>query len=100
MHRFADAIKINDMEAFLSVVFIIIIGFYLAGLLGRWLLRYWITKKLGNMQGFGGGSGGRNAGRTDESRKEGEVRIDRRRASAKRVSSQVGDYVDYEEVKD
>ena len=88
------------MEAFLSVIFIIIIGFYLAGMLGRWLLRYWITKKLGNMQGFGGNPGGRNAERDGECRKEGEVHIDRRRASAKRVSSQVGDYVDYEEVKD
>ncbi len=87
------------MEAFLSVVFVIIIGFYLAGILGRWLLRYWITKKLGNIQGFGRTNTQGGYARSEQYQKEGEVRIDRRQASAKRVNSQVGDYIDFEEVK-
>lgn len=110
------------METILGVIFSIIIGFWLLGLVGRIFLRYWVLKKQrqmeqqmrdggapggGGFQSFGGGnfrgfystfSGGGAAGQPKETKKEGEVTIEKTEI-AKSVNHKIGEYVDFEEVK-
>ena len=96
------------MEAFLSFLFFLILGFYVVGALGRWLLRRWIGKKQQEFaERFGGASGGEFRGyswnfgaRTRRpSPREGEVTVQQiSRVPKKRVSGTVGDYVEFEEV--
>lgn len=87
----------------LTVLFFIIAGFYLAGLLGRLLLGYWIRKK---QKEFGGGGFTRTytwGGRREASgrKPEGDVTVSRTQASPeKKINRNVGDYVDYEEIKE
>lgn len=61
------------METFLTVILFIFVGFWLLGLIGKWLLRYWVAKKQrefqqqfggdGNSSGQGGGAfGGKGFG--------------------------------------
>ena len=85
----------------LTVLFFIIAGFYLAGLFGRLLLGWWIRKK---QREFGDGGfartytlGSRNASKP---KPEGDVTISRAQAAPpKKINQNVGDYVDYEEIK-
>lgn len=96
------------MEAFLSFLFFLILGFYVVGVLGRWLLRRWIGKKQqefaerfgGAFSGGGRGYSWNSGARTRRpSPREGEVTVQQvSRAPEKRVSSTVGDYVEFEEV--
>jgi len=88
----------------LTVLFFIIAGFYLAGLLGRLLLGHWIRKK---QREFGEGGFSRtytwSTGRRDASERktEGDVTVSRTQASPeKKINRDVGDYVDYEEIKE
>lgn len=87
----------------LTVLFFIIAGFYLAGLLGRLLLGYWIRKK---QREFGEGGFSRTytwgARRNAPERKpEGDVTVSRTQASPeKKINGNVGDYIDYEEIKE
>ena len=93
------------MDSVLSFIFFLIVGFYLAGLLGRLLLRRWIIRKQKEFeQGgnpffrtytWGGGGHSRNA----KPKPEGKVTVEQTRMTQKRVSGDVGDYVEYEEIK-
>ena len=88
-----------------ELYFFLIVGFYLAGLLGRLLLRRWIIRKQKEFeQGgnpffrtytWGGGGHSRNA----KPKPEGKVTVEQTRMTQKRVSGDVGDYVEYEEIK-
>lgn len=101
----------THMEAILTVIFVIIASFYLLGLAGRILLRYWIRKKQREFaENFGEGQGGftfkqytwggRPAGsRSQRSARTGEVRVEETRRVEKRVNNKVGEYVEYEEVE-
>lgn len=96
------------MEAFLSFLFFLILGFYVVGALGRWLLRWWIGKKQQEFaERFGGASSGgfrgyswNSGARTRRpSAHEGEVTVQQTsRTPEKRVSGTVGEYVEYEEI--
>lgn len=94
---------------FLQVIFFIILGFYLLGWIGRMLLRYWILKKQkefqqnGTMGGFtfkqyNWGAGQNRSTQTEV--REGEIKVERNASTEKKVSGKVGDYVDYEEIKE
>ncbi len=109
------------MEKFISFVLGTIIFLYLFGIVAKWLLRFWLQRKIKQMQdnpgagfggnfsgggfNFGGFSGGfsSNAGgrgsQSQSHKKKGDVTIDRQNAEAKRVNTQVGEYVDFEEIK-
>ena len=96
------------MATFFGIIFFIIIGFYLLGLLGRLLIRFLIMRKMKQFGMDGGGAGGAYGafGRTftfggrrePQPKKEGEVTITGVREERK-VSEQVGEYVEYEEEK-
>lgn len=105
------------MEQFFSFILGTIIFFYLLGIVGKWLLRFWLERKIKQMQNGQGGSKGNfyykswggNAGRASggfnsntsgsrSSKNEGDVTISKNGADTKRVNSKVGDYVDFEEV--
>lgn len=102
------------MEGFISFIFFTIVGFYALGLIGRLLLKYWVRKKQREFsQQFGQGAnpggfykqytwGARQAPGNDRQQKpkEGEVKIEQTASTKpKKVSKEVGDYVDYEEIK-
>ncbi len=105
------------MEVFLSTILAIILGFYLFGILARFLLRTWITKKMREMEKQGGNANGNIFYRTwgthgnfkggfnfndtqkKKAQKEGEVHIDRSHID-KKVNEQVGDYIEFEEIKE
>lgn len=89
----------------LTVLFFIIVGFYLLGLLGRLALSYWIRKKQREFA-EGGSPGGFSrtyawgGRRSPRPRPEGDVSVQQTEASPqKKINKNVGDYVDYEEIK-
>lgn len=92
------------MEGFLTFILFAIIGFWLLGKIGRWFLRFWIAKKQKEFASqfgdqFGGGGGG---SRTSQARQEetGRVKVSVDESAHKtEVNKNVGDYVDFEEVK-
>ena len=99
----------NRMEAILTILFFIVAGFYLLGLVGRLVLRYWLQKKQREFaQNFGEGQGGftfkqytwgRPSGaRSRRAKRTGEVRVEEMRHIEKRVNRNVGEYVEYEEI--
>lgn len=84
---------------FLSFILSVALGFYLLGIIGRWLLRSWIRRKQREFAEQFGGRGGYTYdpnGNRDTGR-EGEVRVQKNGGSAKKVSRDVGEYVEYEE---
>lgn len=96
------------MGSFLITILCIISGFYLFGLIARVLLRVWLAKKMKDIQsgkaqgaywswnsrqGFGRQSG-------QEQKKEGEVTITKLKDTDRNIDKTVGDYVDYDEVKE
>ncbi len=94
------------MEAMLTFILGTILFFYLAGIVGRWALARWVQKKQREFEQQGGNGpysrvytwGSRGQG--NRARKpEGEVSIQRTQAAEKRVSKNIGDYVEYEEVE-
>lgn len=79
------------------------------------ILRFWIAKKMkefgnkgGSASGFGGSTFYGTWGSTSQYKqaqnqqqpKEGEVHIEQNATSQKKVNTNVGDYIDYEEVKE
>ncbi|MCD8073031.1 MAG: DUF4834 family protein [Alistipes sp.] len=97
------------METFLSFILISILVIYLAAQLGKWLLRRWILRKQKEFAeqfgrqagGFGGFYGEPNGkSRRREASGEGEIKVQRTRREVKNVRPKVGDYVDFEEVKE
>lgn len=94
------------MDGILSFILFLIIGFYVAGLIGRVLLRRWIMRKQkefeqGGNPFFRAYTWSGNQTRNDSQRKpEGKVTVEQTRVTEKRVSGEVGDYVDYEEIKE
>ena len=92
------------MEFILSFIVITVLAFYLFGALGRALLGYWIRKKQQKFAQNGAGpffqwrSGGNPNPRPE--RREGEVTVEQTRVSQRKVKGGVGDYVEYEEVKE
>ncbi|MDD3108410.1 MAG: DUF4834 family protein [Alistipes sp.] len=86
----------------LTVLLSIFVIIYLTGLLGRILFSYWIRKKQREMGldpsgGFSWGvRGSRERPRTQA---EGDITVQKAQTQAKKINKNVGDYVDYEEVK-
>lgn len=90
---------------FLSVIFIIVLGFYVLGILGRLWLRWWILRKQKEFaEGSAGGFysyGSRSHQKKRSGGREGDVTVEKMPgAGSKRVSGNVGDYVEFEEVGD
>lgn len=93
------------MEAILTFIFGTIVIFYLLGIIGRWALVRWVQKKQREFaeQGAGGAysrtyTWGGGGARESAKKPEGEISIQQTQSSEKKVSKNIGDYVDYEEV--
>ena len=106
------------METFLTVILFIFVGFWLLGLVGRWMLRWWIAKKQREFQQQFGGDGtsasgsfgngsfrgfyanfGGNPGPKAKRRKDGEVTVTHTTVRSEyQVNKGVGEYVEYEEI--
>ena len=102
------------MDWFISFILITIAVFYIIRVAGRYLLRRWIERKQREFSQQFGGDGGytykqytwgrpkgqRGTSASDRTRKqEGEVRIENLNPTRKKVSRDVGEYVEYEEVE-
>lgn len=95
------------MDGILSFILFLIIGFYVAGLIGRVLLRRWIMRKQKEFEQGGNPffrtytwSSGSQTRNDSQPKPEGKVTVEQTRVTEKRVSGEVGDYVDYEEIKE
>ena len=91
------------MEFILSFIVIAVLVFYLFGILGRALLGYWIRKKQQEFAQNGGPffqwrSGGNP--RNNGNRPEGDIIVEQTQVHPRKVKGGVGDYVDFEEVKE
>lgn len=89
------------MERFLSFILILVLSLYLAGWIGRLLLRRWLMRKQREMAEHFGGADFRDTKRGKRGRgepKEGDVEIRQGTPARKQVNKEIGDYVDYEEV--
>lgn len=78
------------MLAFLRFVLIAILVIYAVGFIFRLLLRFYI-KRMGKRYGW-------NA-QESEQRPEGDIEVKGNRPQSKKVDKDLGEYVDYEEVK-
>ncbi len=78
------------MFGFLRFVLIAILVIYAVGFIFRLLLRFYI-KRMGKKYGW-------NA-QESEQRPEGEIKVKGNRPQSKKVDKDLGEYVDYEEVK-
>ena len=86
-------------------MFFVIVGFYLLGWIGRWALTAWLRKK---QREFASGAdpfsrvytwGTRSGARPSRPQSEGNVTVSEAEPQEKKINKNVGDYVDYEEVK-
>ena len=90
------------MEALLTFLFFLIAGVYLISLLGRVFFSYWIRKK---QREFSEGKGDffrtYTWGRSNRppKRPEGDITVSTTKQTEKKINKNVGDYVDFEEVK-
>jgi len=94
--------KLTYMEALLTFLFFLIAGFYLISLLGRVFFSHWIRKKQRQFsEGKGDFFRAYTWGQTDRSskRSEGDITVSTTRQTEKKINKNVGDYVDFEEVK-
>ncbi len=93
----------------LTFILSVILGFYLLGWISRIMLRSWLRKKQREFQENGGQTGGfyrtytwgtgtRNA--EQKPKHEGDITIKQTKANVKKVNSNIGDYVEYEEYKE
>lgn len=94
--------KLTYMEALLTFLFFLIAGFYLISLLGRVFFSHWIRKKQRQFsEGKGDFFRAYTWGQADRSskRSEGDITVSTTRQTEKKINKNVGDYVDFEEVK-
>lgn len=88
------------MESFITFIFVSIFVIWLLGLVGRWLLRYWLQKKQRQFaEQFGGAQQQQTRGNRRQNRREGEVSVQQTVRVEKKVNKEVGDYVEFEEVE-
>jgi len=77
------------MIGLLRFIFIFFLVIFLLGYISRILLHFFF-KRMNKKYG---------GGQSHEQRPEGDVKVNQTRSAGKRVSKDVGDYIEYEEVK-
>ncbi len=86
------------MVDFLSFILFVVLAFYLLGIVGRWFLRRWITRRQREFErAFGGHGASRPGSAGNRGGRDGEVRVNAGSSAPRRVRSDVGEYVEYEE---
>lgn len=85
---------------FLTILLFIILGFWLLGLLFRWLLPLILIRAQKRYASQFGGQFNYGTNRKSESqKKEGEVTVESTTSQDHKVNKNLGDYVDFEEEK-
>ncbi|MFI3266731.1 MAG: DUF4834 family protein [Rikenellaceae bacterium] len=97
------------MDGFISFIIYFVIGFYLLGFVGRILFRLWLRRiqkryqqnpQGANFRSYTWGFGQQQQQQEQEqNKKEGEVTV-KAQEKQKRVNKDIGEYVDFEEIKD
>ncbi len=95
------------MGTLLKFIFIFVAVVYVLGLIGRLLLGRWVKKAQRDFQQNPQGGGGfyrqytfgGNRQQQQRPAKEGEIKITDAPAKEKKVSREIGEYVDFEEMK-
>ncbi|MEZ7883857.1 MAG: DUF4834 family protein [Bacteroidales bacterium] len=89
------------MELFLTIIFCIILFFWLLGRFGPLLLAWWLKRRIEKIAGKGGfyGANGFYQQQNNEPHKEGETYVENMGEQKKVVDKNVGEYVDFEETK-
>lgn len=104
------------MGGFLEFILYCVLGFYLLGYLARFLLGLWVRRMQkryeqnpnrgnfraytwGNGHGFGARGAAQNQQQEQQKKQEGEVTI-KTQEQQKRVNKNIGEYVDFEEIKE
>ncbi len=93
--------NLRNMEALLTFLFFLIAGFYLMSLLGRVFFSHWIRKKQREFtEGKGDFFRTYTWGRSERPKQtEGDITVSATRQTEKKINKNVGEYVDFEEVK-
>lgn len=88
------------MEGFLTFILFTILGIYILGFVLKLLFKLYIRKVQKQFEGFAGdmNSQFQQRGRA-QSQQEGDITITQASAPDKKLKGDVGDYVDFEEVK-
>lgn len=92
---------------FIEAILIIFVVLYLLGLTGRLLLRLFLRRMQRKFEQYGNGAGGGyykqytwgSGNNGPKAPKEGEVKVSDT-ASHRKINEKVGEYVDYEEIKE
>ncbi len=95
--------------ALIKFLLIVVLVVYLIGFVGRLLFRMWIRKIRKEFIGSGGNgpagsyyrqyTWGKSGENRKKEQKEGEVQVRAGNSPRQRINREIGDYVDYEEVK-
>ncbi len=97
---------INNAMGFISFIMYFVIGFYLLGFVGRILFRLWLRRiqkryqqnpQGANFRSYTWGSGQQQQ-QQEQNKREGEVTV-KTQEKQKRVNQDIGEYVDFEEIK-
>lgn len=84
------------METFLSIIFWVLVIYYLIKLIVRYLFPFLLVRFINRMQNKMGGF----QSHTDNSSREGEVKVKYNPESNPKSNNDLGEYIDFEEVKD
>lgn len=90
------------MEGFLTFILFVILGIYVLGFVGRLILKMYLRKVQKQFEGFANSAGTQNRQYSENSNQqqhEGDVTITQASGQDKKFKDNVGDYVDFEEVK-
>ena len=84
------------METFLSVIFWIIFIYYLIRIILRYLVPFLLVRFFKKMESRMGAS----QSQYDTTSREGEIKVNYEPGNNPKVSSDIGEYVDFEEIKE
>ncbi|WP_047452619.1 DUF4834 family protein [Alistipes sp. ZOR0009] len=91
------------MEGFLTFILFMILGIYVLGFVGKLILKMYLRKVQKQFEGFANNAGAQyqqySRTNTQDQSHEGDVTISQSGGQDKKFKKDVGDYVDFEEVK-
>lgn len=91
------------MEGFLTFILFTILGFYILGFIGKLLIKRYLRKVQKQFEGFANNANAQYQGTSsqgyNQQQQEGDVTVTQKGDQDKKFKNDIGDYVDFEEVK-
>jgi bacteriorhodopsin len=84
------------METFLSIIFWVLVIYYLIKLIVRYLFPFLLVRFINRMQNKMGGF----QAQAENASREGEVKVKYNPETNTKSNSDLGEYIDFEEIKD